>query len=166
MSYACYRLIYGKEDQTLMIDDEPNKAFWIFFLESFKRQNLSKTKVQWLDLTFCLWPLLIELSFVNNVWGHYEVMVKYYKPRLSSSLKNYYRFLQYMDNDNGNVCNNQPPLKTHVPSLPLFIFSLCKSFFIITFVHCYMFSYSLVVLYSLLFVIDLDCCLQTTQCYL
>jgi len=56
-------------------------------------------------------------------------MVKYFKPRLNSSLKNYYWFLQYMDNDNGNLCNNQPPLKTHGPSLPLFIFSLCNSFF-------------------------------------
>ncbi len=69
------------------------------------------------------------IIIANNVWGHYEVMVKYFKPRLNSSLKNYYWFLQYMDNDNGNLCNNQPPLKTHGPSLPLFIFSLCNSFF-------------------------------------
>jgi hypothetical protein len=25
--FACQRLPYGKEDQTLFIDDEPNKAF-------------------------------------------------------------------------------------------------------------------------------------------
>jgi hypothetical protein len=28
MYYACHMLPYGKEDQTLLIDDEPNKALW------------------------------------------------------------------------------------------------------------------------------------------
>ncbi len=41
MQYACRRLPYGKEDQTLLIDDEPSKAFWNpnwkgFLFESFK----------------------------------------------------------------------------------------------------------------------------------
>jgi hypothetical protein len=26
--YACRMLPYGMEDQTLLIDDEPNKTFW------------------------------------------------------------------------------------------------------------------------------------------
>jgi hypothetical protein len=39
--YGCYGQPYGKEDQTLIIDDESNKALWNpkwngFFLESFK----------------------------------------------------------------------------------------------------------------------------------
>ncbi len=39
--YACHVKDYGKEDQTLLIDDEPNKAFWNLkwiglFLESFR----------------------------------------------------------------------------------------------------------------------------------
>ncbi len=38
--YGCCGLPYGKEDQTLLIDDEPNKALWYpkwsgVFLESF-----------------------------------------------------------------------------------------------------------------------------------
>jgi len=46
---------YGKEYQTLLIDDERSKALrnskWSgFFLESFKGQMLLKNKVQWLDL--------------------------------------------------------------------------------------------------------------------
>jgi hypothetical protein len=41
MYYACRGLLYGKEDQTLLIDNEPNKVLWNrmwsgFFLESFK----------------------------------------------------------------------------------------------------------------------------------
>jgi len=41
MYYACCGLLYGKEDQTLLIDDEPNKVLWNpmwsgLFLESFK----------------------------------------------------------------------------------------------------------------------------------
>jgi hypothetical protein len=49
-------LLHGKEDQTLSIDDEPNKAFqnlkWNgFFLESFRGHMLSKNYVQLLDLT-------------------------------------------------------------------------------------------------------------------
>jgi hypothetical protein len=42
-------------DQTLFIDDEPSKAFqnpkWSrFFLEPLRGRELSKNKVQWLDL--------------------------------------------------------------------------------------------------------------------
>jgi hypothetical protein len=41
MYYACHGKDYGKEDQTLLIDDEPNKVFWnlkwtSLFLESFR----------------------------------------------------------------------------------------------------------------------------------
>jgi hypothetical protein len=66
--YNSCGLPYGKEDQTLLIDDEPNKAFWNpkwngFFLESFKGQMLSKNKVQWLDLTSHLCLPLLELLF-------------------------------------------------------------------------------------------------------
>ncbi len=48
--YACHGKDYGKEDQTLLIDDEPNKALWNlkwigFFLESFRGYMLSKKKV-------------------------------------------------------------------------------------------------------------------------
>jgi hypothetical protein len=47
---GCHGLPNGKEDQTLLIDDEPNKAIQNskcsgFFLESFTGQMLSKNKV-------------------------------------------------------------------------------------------------------------------------
>ncbi len=107
-------LLHGKENQTLLIDDEPNKALqnpkWNgLFLKSFRGHMLSKNKVQWLDLTSCLWPLLLELPLVETVHVHYDYMVKYFKPCLSSSLKNYYWFIQYIYNDYGDVRNNQPP---------------------------------------------------------
>jgi hypothetical protein len=48
-------LFYGHMDQTILIDDEPSKALWNpkwcgLFLEPFKGHELSKNKVQWLDL--------------------------------------------------------------------------------------------------------------------
>jgi hypothetical protein len=95
MYYACPRLPYGKEDQTLLIDDESTKAHWNskwsgLFLKSFKGQMLSKNKVQWLDLTSHLWPLLLELPLAKTVQIHYEHMAKYSKPCLSSFSKKYY----------------------------------------------------------------------------
>jgi hypothetical protein len=66
---------------------------------------LSKNKVQWLDLPSCLWPPLVGLRLAKMVRIHYDFMVKYSKPRLSSSSKNYSWFFQYMYNDNANVRN-------------------------------------------------------------
>jgi len=62
--YGCHGLLYGKEDQTLFIDDELHKTLrnskWNgLFLESFKGQILWKNKVQWLDLASHLWPPLV-----------------------------------------------------------------------------------------------------------
>jgi hypothetical protein len=110
MYYNCHGLPNGKDDETLLIDDEPNKAFqnlkWSgLFLESFRGQMLSKNKVQWLDLTSHLWLLLFELPLAKTVCVHYDCMVKYFKPRLNSSSNNYYWFIQYIDIDDGDVCN-------------------------------------------------------------
>jgi hypothetical protein len=90
------------------IDNEPNKVIrnskWSgLFLESFRGQILSKNKVQWLDLASCSWPPLVGLPLTKMVQVHCDFMVKYSKPWLSSSLKNYYWFFQYMGSDNGNV---------------------------------------------------------------
>jgi hypothetical protein len=121
MHYACHGLPYGKEDQTLLINDEPSRALWNpkwsgFFLH--KKGEL-KNKMQWLDLTSHLWSLLVELPRAKTIQVHYEFMVKYFKLHLSSSSRNYCWFLQYMDNDNGNVCNNHPPLGMHFASFHL-----------------------------------------------
>jgi len=49
--YACSGLPYGMENQTLLIDDEPNKVLQNgFFLKSFKGEILSRNKVQLLNL--------------------------------------------------------------------------------------------------------------------
>jgi hypothetical protein len=41
---------------------------------------------------------------------HYEVIVKYSNPRLTSSFLNYSWFMQYMKNDNGESAFTQLPL--------------------------------------------------------
>jgi len=46
---------------------------------------LSKNKVQWLGLASRLWPPLVGLPLAIMVQVHYDFMVKYSKPRLSSS---------------------------------------------------------------------------------
>jgi hypothetical protein len=71
---------------------------------------LLKNKVQWLDLTSRLWPLLLELFLIVTIWVHYDHMVKYFKFFSSLFSKNYYWFVQYIDNDNDDVHNNQPLL--------------------------------------------------------
>jgi len=62
----------------LLIDDEPSKALqnpkWSGnFLKSFKGKLLSKNKVQWLDLSFCLWPTLIGLPMARIVQDHHDI---------------------------------------------------------------------------------------------
>jgi len=48
------------------------------------------------------------ITIGQKVQVYYDFMVKYSKPRLSSSSKNYYWFLQYMGSDNGDVHNILP----------------------------------------------------------
>ncbi len=91
--YACHGKDYGKEDQTLLINNEPNKVFqnskWIgLYFESFKGQMLSKNKVQWLDLPFHLWPHLVGLH-----WPKQFKFIMTFKPCLSSLSKSYSWFL-------------------------------------------------------------------------
>jgi hypothetical protein len=99
----------------LLIDNEPIKAFWNlkwngFFIESFRRHKLSKNKVQWLDLTSHLWPTLVGLPLVRIISVHYEIIVKYSKPHLTSSSLSFIWFMQYMKNDNGENGITQLPL--------------------------------------------------------
>ncbi len=148
MYYGCCGLLYGKEDQTLLIDDEPSKTFWNpnwsdFFLESLKGELLSKNKVQLLDLAFHLWPTLIKLHSMSIIWDHYDVLVKYSKPCLSYFLRNYSWFMQYMNCDNGDLVNTQPSLGMHSESFHLFSFFIFQviSYFICWRILCYVFSF-------------------------
>jgi hypothetical protein len=89
-----------KGNQTLFIDNELNKTFQSshcsgIFIESFKGQNLSKNKVQWLDLAFRLWQTLIGLPLASIINIHYEIIIKYFRPHLISSSLNYCLFMQY-----------------------------------------------------------------------
>jgi hypothetical protein len=82
----------------LLIDNEPIKALQNpkssnFFIKSFKGQKLSKKKVQWLDLTSHLWPMLVRLPLARIINVHYEIIVKYSKPHLTFSSLNYIWFM-------------------------------------------------------------------------
>jgi hypothetical protein len=73
-------MFYGDMDQTLFIDDEPSKAFrnpkWSgLFLEPFRGCELSKNKVQWLDLAFRLWSALKGLHFAKTVYTHFAFIM-------------------------------------------------------------------------------------------
>jgi hypothetical protein len=67
-------------------------------------------KVQLLDLTSCLWPTLVGLPLVRTIGVHYEIIVKYSMPHLTSFPPNYYLFVHYIKNDNGDNDITQPPL--------------------------------------------------------
>jgi hypothetical protein len=77
---ACKGLTYGDRDQTLVINHEPSKALWNpkwnwLFLEPFKGCELSKNKVEWLDLTSQLWSTLKGLPFVKTVYTHLTIIM-------------------------------------------------------------------------------------------
>jgi hypothetical protein len=90
----------GKRNQTLFTNNEFNETFQNshcsgIFIESFKGQNLSKNKVQWLDLAFHLWQTLIGLPLASIINIHYEIVIKYFKPHLISPSLNYSWFMPY-----------------------------------------------------------------------
>jgi hypothetical protein len=64
-----------------------------------------------------------------------------------SSLKYYYWFVQYIDNDNGDVCNNQPYLGMKFES-----FHFASYFFVIIFLSWDFFSFGMFA--------SIDFCLQ------
>jgi len=56
---------------------------------------------------------------MNIIRNHYDVLVKYSKPRLSS-FRNDFWFMQYMNYDYGNPIDVQPSLGIHFESFHLF----------------------------------------------
>jgi hypothetical protein len=74
---------------TLFINDEPSKTLqnpkWNgLFLESFKGCELSKNKVQWLDLSSWSWSTLKGLSVAKTVYAHVEVIMQFLRSSFSS----------------------------------------------------------------------------------
>ncbi len=70
-----HELLYGTEDPTLFMDNEPSEALhnskWSGqFLESFRGQMLLKNKVQSLDFASHLWPPLVGLPLAKMVQVH------------------------------------------------------------------------------------------------
>jgi hypothetical protein len=91
--FACRRLHYGIEDETLFFDNEPSKAFWnskyngilLNLLEDINCQRIRSNG--W--TSSCLWPSLVRLPIVRIIDVHYEIIVKYSKPQLTFLL-NYF----------------------------------------------------------------------------
>jgi hypothetical protein len=106
--FACWGLLYGIKDKTLLTNDEPSKALWNskcsdFLIESFRGHKLLKKNVHWFDLTSHLWPSLVGLPLVRTIGVNYEIIFKYSKHCLTSSSLNYSWSMQYMKNDNGEM---------------------------------------------------------------
>jgi len=80
---------YGHMDQTFFIDDEPNKALqnakWSgLFFEPFKGHELSRNKVQWLNLASWLWLVLKDFPFAKTVYTHFLVIMEFLTSLFSS----------------------------------------------------------------------------------
>jgi hypothetical protein len=82
--------------------------------------NMLKNKVQWLDLAFHIWPILMGLMMATMVRSRHDIKMKYSKPCLSYASWNYFWFLHYMKNDNYDVCNVQLFLSVHFESFHLY----------------------------------------------
>jgi len=83
--FVCQGLHYGIEDQMLFIDNESNKVLQNskcngLYVEFSEEHQLSKNKIQWLDVTSCLWLVLVELALVKTIGVHYEIIVNIQSP--------------------------------------------------------------------------------------
>jgi hypothetical protein len=77
---ACRGLPYGDRDQIVLIDDELCKALWNpkwskLYLEPFKGHELSKNKVQWLNLASRLWLTLKGLPFAKLAYAYFIIIM-------------------------------------------------------------------------------------------
>jgi hypothetical protein len=54
------------------------------FLESFKGCELSKNKVQWLDLSSWSWLALKGLPFAKTIYAHFAVIMQFLRSSFSS----------------------------------------------------------------------------------
>ncbi len=66
--------------------------------------------MQWLDLTSQLQPTLIGLPFLSTIQMHFQTIIKFSKPRLSSHSLHYFWFMQYVKNVKGDCKISQIPL--------------------------------------------------------
>jgi hypothetical protein len=136
------------ENQTLLIDDQPSKVLWNakwngIFLESFWGEILSRNKVQLLDLASRLWPTLIKLFFARTIQDHYDFMLKNSRPCLSFSSRNYFWFMQYMNNDDGDLLNARLPLGIHSKSFHLIlVHNFDVNYYVIIWFHSFVLSFA------------------------
>jgi hypothetical protein len=80
---------YEHMDQTFFINDEPSKALqnpkWSrLFFEQFKGHELSRNKVQWLNLASWLWLTLKDFPFAKMVHTHFAIIMQFSRPLFSS----------------------------------------------------------------------------------
>jgi hypothetical protein len=128
--FACRGLPYGDKNQTLFINDESSKALqnpkWSgLFLKPFRRHELSKNKVQWLNLAFLLWMSLKGLPFAKTIYAHFAVIMQFSRLPFNFQYPSYSWFKQYEGSSSRDPTIMQLSLgdilSKHFPSL----FQLC-----------------------------------------
>jgi len=81
----------------VFIDDEASKALqnpkWSeHFFEPFKGHELSKNKVQWLNLAFELWPMLKGLPLTKMAYTHFVIIMQFWRLSFNSQYISYFWF--------------------------------------------------------------------------
>ncbi len=111
-----------------------------------------------MELVTCLWLTLIRLPLANSINIQYQIIIKYFKLCLNSFSLNYSRFMQYMKIDDGDGIISPLHLGMHSKTLSLLSnwFHVFLWFFLEL---CILIGFN----YWILFVINLDYCLQTPQ---
>jgi hypothetical protein len=98
----------------LFIDDEPSKALWNLkwnelFLMPFRGCELSKNKVQWLDLAPWLCLLLKGFPFAKSIYAQFIVIMQFLKSPFNSWYPFYFWFKQFEGSSNGDLAILQLP---------------------------------------------------------
>jgi hypothetical protein len=86
--------------------------------------------------------VLFSKEKFKMVQVHYDVIVKCSKPYLNSYSELFLVHTTYVNINNGDICNNQPPLGMHFESFHLFSFyHFHANVYVMTLIHdYYMFS--------------------------
>jgi hypothetical protein len=110
--YVCYGKDYGKGIKHCWLMMNPTRRFgiWnglVFFLNHSGNRCCQRIRCNgWTCHLVC--APLVGLPLAKTVRIHYDFMVKYFKPCLSSSSKKYSWFLYYMYNDNVDFTISNP----------------------------------------------------------
>jgi hypothetical protein len=80
------------------------------FFEPFKGHEFSKNKIQWLDLTCWLWPLLEGFPFAKMIYTHFIVIMQFLRLPFSFLYLFHSWFNQFERSLNMDMAISQLPL--------------------------------------------------------